>query len=143
MPINFENVVTVEKQVQQKTDKTLTIQDRPADAKTVGDRLIEIVNSIDNKIDKEIGKSLIQDTLITKLESIDDSFGAITSISVNGTLLDIIDKNVNIPIGAGLLSSDEIIIDNDNILTIGQINVNKLVQTNGEKLVLNGGTSYD
>lgn len=63
----------------------------------------------------------------------------IKGVSVGGTLLDIVDGKVNIPVGAGLKASDEILVAGDGTLSVGQINVSKLVQNPDQELVLDGG----
>lgn len=93
------------------------------------------------KVDKETGKSLVSDELITKLESVEDGAQAnkIESVKVGDTLLDIVNKTVTVPIGAGLKSSDEIAIAEDGTLSVGTISFNKIVQSEGETLILDGG----
>lgn len=93
------------------------------------------------KVDKVTGKSLVSDELITKLESIEDGAQAnkIESVKVGDTLLDIVNKTVTVPIGAGLKSSEEIVIAEDGTLSLGTISFNKIVQDKSETLVLDGG----
>lgn len=66
-------------------------------------------------------------------------------VKLNGTLLSIVEKAVNIPLGAGLkaaATNPEVTIASDGTLGIGKINVNKLEQATGEVLILNcGGAS--
>ena len=38
-------------------------------------------------------------------------------------------------------SSDEVTIGADGTLGVGEVNVNKLVQTDGDALILNGGSA--
>ena len=66
----------------------------------------------------------------------------IESIRLGGNTLEITDKIVTVPIGAGLQASDEITIAENGALGIGQISVNKLVQDSDNILVLNGGSAY-
>lgn len=61
----------------------------------------------------------------------------VKGVSVGGTLLDVIENKVNIPVGAGLQASDEITIAADGTLGLGQVSIGKLVQN--EDLVLDGG----
>lgn len=61
----------------------------------------------------------------------------VKGVSVGGTLLGMIDGKVNIPIGAGLKSSDEVTIAEDGTLGLGQIGISKLVAD--ADLVLDGG----
>lgn len=63
--------------------------------------------------------------------------GVVKGVSVGGTLLDMIDGRVNVPVGAGLKSSDEITIAEDGTLGLGQIGISKLVAD--ADLVLDGG----
>ena len=83
------------------------------------------------------------DTIEAKLEDIEEGaqVNKIESIKVGDTLLEIVDKTVVIPVGAGLKASDEITIAEDGALGIDKVNVNKLVQTEGEVLILNGGAA--
>lgn len=69
----------------------------------------------------------------------------VKSVKVNGTLLDAVDGVVEIDIPAAAIksSSDEnkISILEDGTLEVNSLNVNKLVQTANDYLVLNGGSS--
>jgi hypothetical protein len=83
------------------------------------------------------------DTIEGKLANIADGaqVNVIEVVKVGDTVLDIVDKTVVIPVGAGLKASDEITIAADGALGIGEVNVNKLVQTDGDELILNGGAA--
>ena len=63
---------------------------------------------------------------------------AIEGISVGGTLLDIVNGQVNIPLGAGLKGSDEIEIEEDGTLRIKAMSFDKLMEGENE-LVFDGG----
>lgn len=71
----------------------------------------------------------------------------IEKIKINGTELTISDKAVNIPfatnntIGVVLSSEDEnkIAVGADGTMEVNSLNVNKLVQTDGDTLILSGG----
>ena len=93
------------------------------------------------KVDAVEGKSLIADTLVAKLEAIEDGaqVNKIEAIKVGDTLLEVVDKTVIIPIGAGLKTSDEITIAEDGTIGIGQISVSKLVQDEDSELIFDGG----
>lgn len=82
-------------------------------------------------------------TIEAKIATIEESaqVNKIESVKVGDTVLEIVDKTVVVPVGAGLKASDEVTISEGGILGIGEVNVNKLVQTVGEDLILNGGTS--
>lgn len=98
---------------------------------------------------KETGKSLIADTLITKLSGIetDAQVNKIESIKANGTLLTITDKSVDIP-----AASDSVFgvvkVDNDSIkstkgtIAIKAVSTDLLTQGT-ETLILNCGGAAD
>lgn len=82
-----------------------------------------------------------------KLDGIEEGaqVNKLEGVKLNGTLLSIVEKAVNIPLGAGLkaaATNPEVTIASDGTLGIGKINVNKLEQATGEVLILNcGGAS--
>ena len=71
------------------------------------------------------------------------------AVKVNGTALTITDKAVNLPLATddtiGLVKgADEengILVDNTGAMHVKSVNVNKLVQTEGEYVILNGGNA--
>lgn len=73
----------------------------------------------------------------------------IEKIQVNGTEIAISEKTVNIPLAtaarAGLIVSSNvenaISVSDAGVATVNSINVNKLVQTAGDELILNGGNA--
>lgn len=73
----------------------------------------------------------------------------IEKIQVNGTEIAINEKTVNIPLAtaarAGLIISSDaentISVSDTGVATVNNINVNKLVQTAGDELILNGGNA--
>ena len=73
----------------------------------------------------------------------------IEKIQVNGTEIAISEKTVNIPLAtaarAGLIISSDaenaISVSDTGVATVNSINVNKLVQTAGDELILNGGNA--
>lgn len=83
------------------------------------------------------------DTIDAKVAAIEAGaqVNKIESVKVGDTVLEIVEKTVVIPVGAGLKASNEVTISEDGALGIGEVNVNKLVQTVGEDLILNGGSS--
>lgn len=109
--------------------------------KVNADNVEGLDEKLDLKVDKVTGKSLVSDELITKLESVEDGAQAnkIESVKVGGTLLDIVNQTVTVPIGAGLKSSEEITIAEDGTLGLGTISFNKIVQDKSETLILDGG----
>ena len=73
----------------------------------------------------------------------------IEKIQANGTEIAISEKTVNIPLAtaarAGLIISSDaentISVSDTGVATVNNINVNKLVQTAGDELILNGGNA--
>lgn len=89
------------------------------------------------------------ESIEAKLENIEDNaqVNVIESILVNGTALNITDKAVDIPLastnvaGTVILGAEFTTNETTNALEVKTLNVNKLVQTEGEYLELNGGTA--
>lgn len=141
----------------------------------------ELTQEVAKKVDAIEGKSLVNDTLITKLEGLEtinsvktDEFvisdlgelsinaiaqdkvigltdalaasGKIDVVKVGGTALTITDKTVDIPVAGTALgvvksstAENGVAVAADGTMSVNTLNVNKLVQTDGEELVLNGG----
>ena len=134
----------------------------------------------ENKVDKKTGYSLIQDTVITKLNGLADiksdkvegkglstndftnelktkldgiQAGAQTnvleSVKLNGQALPISEKAVDIPVASstvlgivkGTDAENGVVVNGDGTMVINKLNVNQLVQTEGDELILNGGNS--
>jgi len=101
----------------------------------------QIAAGVAGKVDAEEGKSLISDDLITKIENMDASAQAnkIEEIYLGETLLEVVDKKVVIPIGAGLKFSEEISVSEDGTVGIGTISFSKIVQEESETVIMDGG----
>jgi hypothetical protein len=67
----------------------------------------------------------------------------VKGIKYNGTLLDLVDNVVSIDLPAIKSSPDEnkIRINDDGTMEVNSLNVNRLTQTDGEWMILNGGSS--
>ena len=86
-------------------------------------KITGLIASLEAKVDKEAGKSLVSDTLIAKLESIGiataDTAGLVKSSAVeNG-----------------------VVVAEDGSMSVHSVNLSKIVQTEGDLLVLDGGSS--
>lgn len=101
---------------------------------------------------KEEGKRLITDAEGEKLANIEDNAEAnlIEVIKLNDVALEITEKSVNIPIASDSLgivkSSNEengIAVDGAGAMSVNSLNVNKLVQSEGEELVFYCGSASD
>lgn len=112
-------------------------------------------SALDGKVNVEAGKGLstndFTDDLMSKLEGIATGaqVNVLEAVKVNGAALQITDKAVNIPIataqGLGVVmgSADEnkVAVGTDGTMEVNSVNVSKLVQTAGDTLILDGGTS--
>lgn len=73
----------------------------------------------------------------------------IESITIGGNAVSVVDKGLNIPIATaeklGVVKANNaengVLVGEDGAMSVNSLNVNKLVQTNGEFLVLNGGNA--
>jgi hypothetical protein len=108
----------------------------------------QIDAAVADKVTAEDGKSLIYDTLIEKLQSIEEDAQAnkIESISVANNVLEADNRSVNIPMatndGYGVVKgSSEITISEDGALQVGSIHINKIVQDDTTTLIMDGGNA--
>ena len=125
--------------------------------KLVGNTAVseQIATAVADKVDKEEGKGLstndFTDSLMAKLEGIEVGAQAnvIEKISVGGSVLDVINKTVDIPmasaIKAGVVKSGNAVngikIAADGTMSVNAISVEKLVVPAGCELVFNGGNA--
>lgn len=107
-------------------------------------------SELDNKVDKVEGSRLITSEEANKLAGIEAGadVNLIEGVQINGTDLSISGKKVNIPLGSStpgvVISSDaenKVKIGPDGSMSLNSVNVNKLVQTVGDILILNGGSA--
>ena len=114
-----------------------------------------LTDALAGKVDVVAGKGLstndFTNELLQKLNGIEAGaeVNAIESISLNSVPLEISGKAVNIPIattgalGVVLSSTAEnaVTVRPNGAMEVNSINANKLVQTEGESLILNGGNA--
>ena len=100
----------------------------------------QINAAVADKVTAEAGKSMVADELIAKLEGLDADAEAneIEVVKLGEEVLEISNKAVAIPVGAGLQASEEITITN-GVLGIGSIAVSKLFED--VVLALDGGSA--
>lgn len=75
--------------------------------------------------------------------------GKVSGVNLKDTPLEVSEGVVTIPVATatalGVVKSNEaengVVVDTDGNMTVNNLNANKLVQTQGESLILNGGTS--
>ena len=114
-----------------------------------------LTDALAGKVNTEAGKGLSTNDfttpLLEKLNGIEAGaeVNAIESISLNSVPLEISGKAVNIPIATvgalGVVQSSAaengVTVQANGAMEVNSINVNKLVQTEGESLILNGGNA--
>jgi hypothetical protein len=109
----------------------------------------ELDSWITNNRDNVLGLFDAEDD--SKLDSIAPGaqVNVLEAVQVGGTLLDIVNKTVNIPVATadafGVVKSAEgenkVMVAEDGTMEVGSVNVNRLVQTEDEVLILNGGAA--
>ena len=109
-----------------------------------------LANLLAGKVDKAEGSRLMLDTEGTKLAGIEDGaqVNVIESIKIGGVALEIADKAVEMPVAGAMLglvkgsdAENGVAVNEAGEMTVNSLNVNKLVQTEGEDLILNGGSA--
>lgn len=114
-----------------------------------------LTDALAGKVDVVAGKGLstndFTNELLQKLNGIETGaqVNVIEAININGAPLAISEQAVNIPIATAsqlgvVLSStgeNKVTVAGDGTMSVAQVNANTLVQTEGERLILNGGNS--
>ena len=98
-----------------------------------------------------LSENNFNDSLLEKLNGIEANAQAnvIENVAINGENLVISSKTINIPVASnealGVVKSsageNRIAVGADHTMEVNSLNVNKLVQTAGEMLILNGGSA--
>ena len=114
-------------------------------------RVSELETEVDGKVDAVEGKGLstndLTDDLVEKINA--SQANVIESVSVAGTLLEIVEKKVEIPVATadahGVVKSSDaenkVAVAEDGTMEVNSLNVNKLVQAEGQYLIMNGGSA--
>lgn len=120
---------------------------------TVNDRILA---AVDSKVDKVEGMGLstndFTDTLLAKLNEIEDGAQAnvIEKISIGGSVLDVVDKIVEIPVATtekvGLVKSasgaNKVSVATDGTMSVKKISANSIFMPVDDELILDGGSAY-
>lgn len=120
-----------------------TLQGLVGDTKVSDQIDAAVAGLVKAEVDKGLSTNDFTDTLLEKLENIEAGaqVNKIESVKVGNTVLEIVEKAVVIPVGAGLKASDEITIAEDGTLGIGAISFSRIVQADGETVTFDGGTA--
>lgn len=147
---NVINAVSEEFSIDAET-RTLSL----ATGKITQDKIAGLAEALAKKVDAETGKGLstndFTNDLKSKLDAIEAGAQAnvIENVSMNGEALVIAEKGVNIPLATnttvGVIKGSDVengvVIDEQGAASVKNLNVGKLVQTDGDWLILNGGNS--
>lgn len=147
---NVVNAVSDEFTIDAET-RTLSL----ATGKIAQDKIVGLAEALANKVDAEEGKGLsandFTNDLKDKLDAIEAGaqVNVIENVSMNGEALVIAEKGVNIPLATnttiGVIKGSDVengvVIDAEGAASVKNLNVEKLVQTDGDWLILNGGNS--
>lgn len=157
-----KNIAANKAAIEAEATTARTAEKKNADAITKLNGAADVEGSVSNKIASEIAGLQLENTYVKK-NGTDRLFTAaeaaklagiaegaqvnvIESIKLNGTALNIDAKAVNIPLvtadttGIVISSTDENTISYANgIGTVNSLNVNKLAQTEGDVLIIDGG----
>ena len=138
----MELINYVETHGQQTIDMAADIKDLQ-DLVGLGTVDSRIAAAVADKVVAEEGKSLVSDTLIAKLEATEEGaqVNKIEVIKLGETPLEIVNKTVTIPIGAGLKFSNEIVVSEDGTVGIGTIGFDKIAQSADDVIVMDGGSA--
>lgn len=133
-PVSSENIDTLTKSI---NDLEYTLGDASVQIDGVKSDLAELITNIDNIYTKDE-----VDFLLSNIKP----QGKINEISIGGTLLDVVDGKVNIPIGndtvlGAVRSSNEIMISDDGTMFIKEVNVEKINQPDDVSIVMYSGGS--
>ena len=106
----------------------------------LADRVATLEDKIDGTGEGSIDQK-ITDEISAAMDGIEPGaqVNKIESINLGESTLEIVEKTVTVPVGAGLVASDEVTIGTDGALGIGQVDISKLVQTPGTEFILDGG----
>lgn len=115
------------------------------------EKIIGLAETLEGKVNAVAGKGLssndLTDELLDKLNA--SQANVLEAVSVAGTLLSIVDKKVDIPVATeeahGVVKSaageNKVAVAADGTMEVNSLNANKLVQTDGEYLIMNGGSA--
>lgn len=118
--------------------------------KVDSDKVDGLEDLLAGKVDAVEGSRLITDAEATKLSEIEEKAqeNILEKITIDGVEVPISEKTANIPVGGeslGVVKSatgdNKVEINADGEMNVAKVNVNTLTQTDGETLILNGGSS--
>lgn len=146
-----EQIIGLERSVGEKSEESDVQSDNLWSA--IDEILLRCTRAIDGKVDKVEGCRLITEAEAEKLNKIDPNANVnlIDRITLGGSPAEIKDKTVDIPKATksalGLVMGKEeenhIVVNNDGSMTVHSLNVIKLTQSDGDLIILDGGSGSD
>lgn len=108
------------------------------------EKLTDLAN-LKTQVGADTDEASVDGTIYSRIKQLQTDVanaGKIDVVNVNGTPLEVVDKAVDITIPAALITSvgDEFTVT-EGKLDVKKVNVNKLEQTAGDTLILDGGTA--
>lgn len=150
----MELINYVESHGEEAADMASDIEDLQ---KLVGETSVndQIISAIAGKVDKVDGMGLssndFTDSLLNKLEAIEKNaqVNVIEKISVGGSILDVIDKTVSIPVAnldnSGVVKSstgaNKVNVSNSGEMSVNKVSVGSIFVPIGDELILDGGSA--
>lgn len=111
-------------------------------------KITGLEEALAGKVDAEDGYRLISEAELERLADVETGaqVNVIDGVQLNGTLLDVVDKKVSIPVATKeqlgvVMGSDEVAVSANGTLGIGAVSIAKIVNDDNYTLVLDGGTS--
>lgn len=151
----FANQISDDGTVNTLKELITYVANHGGEVETLVSDITTLQNEIDKKVDKVNGKGLssndFTDSLLSKLKGIEEGaqVNAIEKIGVGGSILDIVDKTVNIPIAhlekAGVVKSatgaNMVNVASDGTMSVKKINMNSVFMPIEDEMVLDGGSA--
>lgn len=118
--------------------------------KVANEKVDGLADLFAGKVDKVDGSRLMTDAEGTKLDGIEDGaeVNIIEIVKLGDEELEVTDKTVKIPVGGetlGVVKSatgdNKVTVATDGTMSVATVNANTLTQTEGETLILNGGSA--
>ena len=146
----YADITNIISYINKKAEETLAAANGGSSesAASVAQQLETFKTEINPKVNKNTEDIA---AIVEKLDTVEENaqVNILESVKINGVALEITDKSVDIPaatadkFGVVKLGSEFVTNTDTNALEIKELNVNKLVQNDGDVLILNGGLASE
>lgn len=151
----FANQISDDGTVNTLKELITYVANHGSEVETIVSDITTLQNAIDKKVDKVNGMGLssndFTDSLLGKLNAIEEGaqVNAIEKIGVGGSILDIVDKTVNIPVAslekAGVVKSatgaNMVNVASNGTMSVKKISMNSVLVPIDDELILDGGSA--